>query len=457
MAYNESFPADDEYLADFPSGAREQFRALKEDAIVNAGTINGLNTGNNKGDIPINNGKKNENLNAALLDGKSSNDFAAKDHEHDTVTTDKNGFMLNTDKKKLDEIENNAEVNQDAFAMIKVGDVTIQADDKQDTIEFLAGDNIDIIANAENDRITFSITEKIESAVNADIAKKANVAEKDINEQKIEETYIKNIELQEKNIIVTKGNDSNFECNIGSVIDDSLDNHNNDENAHKSLIDELKSIMSNSGINILLRNKSYNVGDIAYSAKITSTTHLASKLYLECIQEGTTGTEDITLSNINLNDEITDGTAKFKVYDVGLQSLPVGSIYQSTIATSPENLFGGTWEAMPAGRVLLAQGKSSWGTTYNAGSTGGEATHQLTVGELPTVTPEGAIALNVWANDTVAIVNGGHTFSGSSDRFDYRKPSISGTASFTGKPFGSNQAHNNIQPYISCYIWKRVS
>ena len=37
------------------------------------------------------------------------------------------------------------------------------------------------------------------------------------------------------------------------------------------------------------------------------------------------------------------------------------------------------------------------------------------VGELPTVTPEGAIALNVWANDTVAIVNGGHTFSGSSD------------------------------------------
>ena len=239
--------------------------------------------------------------------------------------------------------------------------------------------------------------------------------------------------------------------------EEAFTKHNDDETAHENLVNMLKEIIENSGINILKRKKSYNVGDIAYSTKITSTTHLASKLYLECIQAGTTGTEEPTLTNIGLNDEITDGAAKFKVYDVGLQSLPVGSIYQSTIATGPEELFGGTWEAMPAGRVLLAQGQSDWGTNYTAGSTGGEATHQLTVGELPTVTPKGAIALNVWANDTVAIVNGGHTFSGSSDRFDYRKPSISGTASFTGKPFGSNQAHNNIQPYISCYIWKRIS
>ena len=41
---------------------------------------------------------------------------------------------------------------------------------------------------------------------------------------------------------------------------------------------------------------------------------------------------------------------------------PVGSIYMSTVSTNPATLFGfGTWEAMPAGRVLLAQGKSSWG------------------------------------------------------------------------------------------------
>ncbi|WP_303997729.1 hypothetical protein, partial [Megamonas hypermegale] len=184
--------------------------------------------------------------------------------------------------------------------------------------------------------------------------------------------------------------DTNTENLIASAIETHDDNedaheaaftqHNNDENAHQILMNTIRELIENSGINILKRNKAYNVGDIAYSTKITSTTHLASKLYLECIEAGTSRATEPTLTNVNLNDEITDGTAKFKVYDVGLQSRPVGNIYQSTNATSPAELFGGTWEEMPAGRVLLAQGQSDWGTNYAAGSTGGEATHQLTVG-----------------------------------------------------------------------------
>ena len=81
---------------------------------------------------------------------------------------------------------------------------------------------------------------------------------------------------------------------------------------------------------------------------------------------------------------VRNAIAKFApMLDTMKKIYPVGSIYMSTVSTNPATLFGfGTWEAMPAGRVLLAQGKSSWETTYNAGSTGGEATHQLTVGEL---------------------------------------------------------------------------
>lgn len=59
---------------------------------------------------------------------------------------------------------------------------------------------------------------------------------------------------------------------------------------------------------------------------------------------------------------------------------PVGSIYMSVNATSPSTLFGGTW-AKIEGRFLL--GSSSG---YSLGATGGEATHTLTVGEIPSHT-----------------------------------------------------------------------
>lgn len=246
--------------------------------------------------------------------------------------------------------------------------------------------------------------------------------------------------------------------------EEAFTKHNDDETAHENLVNMLKEIIENSGINILKRKKSYNVGDIAYSTKITSTTHLASKLYLECIQAGTTGTEEPTLTNIGLNDEITDGAAKFKVYDVGLQSLPVGSIYQSTIATSPEELFGGTWEAMPAGRVLLAQGKSDWGTTYEAGSSGGEATHQLTVGELPahnhsasTNTTGSHAHTYTWRN-----YQGWAGSKSATSVWENTATNNTGSAgehshTVTINNTGSNQAHNNLQPYIAVYIWKRTA
>ena len=144
---------------------------------------------------------------------------------------------------------------------------------------------------------------------------------------------------------------------------------------------------------------------------------------------------------------------------------PVGSIYMSTVSTNPATLFGfGTWEAMPAGRVLLAQGKSSWGTTYNAGSTGGEATHQLTVGEMPSHNHSGS-------TNTTGVHT--HTFTVTSEEIgnDSNKPTVgynnagTYTTSSAGNHShtvtinntGSNTAHNNMMPYISVYMWKRTA
>ena len=147
---------------------------------------------------------------------------------------------------------------------------------------------------------------------------------------------------------------------------------------------------------------------------------------------------------------------------------PVGSIYMSTVSTNPATLFGfGTWEAMPAGRVLLAQGKSSWGTTYNAGSTGGEATHTLTVGEMPSHNHK---VITNTAGDHTHIYKYTNGFaspsnSGSLTRQEWLRPvenidtSIAGNHSHTViiNNTGSGNAHNNLQPYVSCYIWKRVN
>lgn len=160
---------------------------------------------------------------------------------------------------------------------------------------------------------------------------------------------------------------------------------------------------------------------------------------------------------------VRNAIAKFApMLDTMKKIYPVGSIYMSTVSTNPATLFGfGTWEAMPAGRVLLAQGKSSWGTTYNAGSTDGEATHQLTVGELPQHTHTASTNTTGSHAHTYRTFYGttGYGPDGSSDREKTINTGSSGnhTHTVTINNTGSNQAHNNLQPYIAVYIWKRTA
>ena len=59
------------------------------------------------------------------------------------------------DKTKLTNISANAEVNQNAFSNVKVGNTTVAADSKTDTLNLVAGSNkVTITANADNDTIT---------------------------------------------------------------------------------------------------------------------------------------------------------------------------------------------------------------------------------------------------------------------------------------------------------------
>lgn len=192
--FDENFPQDDSYISDFPAGARKQNKALKDEQIVDAGKLQGLIPSNENGQIPINNGNENINLNAGMLNGKTSSDFAPKSHSHDTATQSSNGYMSNADKRKLDGIASGAEVNQNAFANVKVGSTTIQADAKQDTLELAAGTNISLVGDANNDKVTIGVTGKVASASQADNATNATNATKatqDKNGLQIDTNYLK--------------------------------------------------------------------------------------------------------------------------------------------------------------------------------------------------------------------------------------------------------------------------
>ena len=224
-----------------------------------------------------------------------------------------------------------------------------------------------------------------------------------------------------------------------------------------------------------------------------------------------------------------------RVLGGGINAYPVGSIYMSVMATSPADIFGGTWEALDQGRVLIGAGSA-----HPAGETGGTETVTLTTAQIPShkhtasfsgdcdsagshshdfseatfsipsggghshgrgtmnITGGGFSVFNEadskgqsgafyastnsssnkrgnggsqaananyresfdasrsWTGSTSSVthghsitVTGGTGIAGSHDH------TITGTVTINST--GSGQAHNNMPPYLSVYMWKRTA
>lgn len=136
---------------------------------------------------------------------------------------------------------------------------------------------------------------------------------------------------------------------------------------------------------------------------------------------------------------------------------PVGAIYMSVNNTNPSTLFGGTWVAWGAGKVPV--GVNSSETEFNTvEKTGGEKTHTLTTNEMPahnhpyqyTVTGSGGGVNNIYGFGYIASANGTLITTDG-------VPPTTGELRFGTKNRGGDQAHNNLQPYITCYMWKRTA
>lgn len=183
---------------------------------------------------------------------------------------------------------------------------------------------------------------------------------------------------------------------------------------------------------------------------------------------------------------IGDGSTAIK----DLQSLilnavyPVDSIYMSVNPANPSTLFGGTWIAWGSGKVPVgvSANDSDFATVEK---TGGEKKHQLTKNEMPnhqhigqyrytrTYTdhaqkpidpPTQALEVNQGTRevevqykvikDNVSTTTYHPSGSGPTNDIFYSEKV---TSTYGVADDGGDIPHNNLQPYITCYMWKRTA
>lgn len=162
-------------------------------------------------------------------------------------------------------------------------------------------------------------------------------------------------------------------------------------------------------------------------------------------------------------------------------SYPIGAIYISTIGIDPKEFFGGQWERLKDAFLLAS------GDKYSPGLTGGESEHTLTESEMPIHKHNNTI--NVSANQAshdhviysgdgseakAAGLGYGYCYAiGGADNdkstaiarsktgtgqklMDTSTPAISVYYTIENELVGNNQSHNNMPPFISVYMWKRI-
>lgn len=169
---------------------------------------------------------------------------------------------------------------------------------------------------------------------------------------------------------------------------------------------------------------------------------------------------------------------------------PIGSIYISTNETSPQTLFGGNWEKIE-GKFLLGSS-----VNHSLGETGGEETHSLTEDELAIHThiqnshnhtqvehnhsqnshnhTQNAHHHTLTGAMTVGLQSGSKLRVGEGTKSDKKytndTTATNKSATATNKPTkavnnptvatnqntGKGYGHNNMPPFLSVNIWKRI-
>ena len=186
----------------------------------------------------------------------------------------------------------------------------------------------------------------------------------------------------------------------------------------------------------LLDGCTANTAELNYVDIATLGTVEASKAVTADSNKDITGIRNLTVTGTITNSSI------ISLSDV----YPVGSIYiNAAVSTNPGTLLGfGTWVAFGSGRTMV--GLDAAQTEFNTlEETGGAKTHTLTLSEIPSHRHE------VGSKDSTA-GNGG---SFEEEFVEEYGDTTNGPAVPTSYQ-GGGSAHNNLQPYIVVYMWKRT-
>lgn len=124
---------------------------------------------------------------------------------------------------------------------------------------------------------------------------------------------------------------------------------------------------------------------------------------------------------------------------------PIGSVYISLTETNPGTYLKGTWEQFGQGRTLIGVGAGNDGTNtqeFEVNTIGGEYKHKLVIDEIP------SHAHKYYSPIVQEVAPSTNTSTYGNYCKDYKIDSDS---------VGGDGYHNNVQPYITVYFWKRVN
>lgn len=170
----------------------------------------------------------------------------------------------------------------------------------------------------------------------------------------------------------------------------------------------------------------------AINLKITGVSNDLSNFKTETDTRFTTKEELTSLINTTIDNTINS------IY-------PIGSVYISLTETNPGTYLKGTWEQFGQGRTLIGVGTGNDGTNtqkFEVNTTGGEYKHKLVIDEIP------SHCHKYYSPIIQEVTPSSNTSTYGNYNKDYKIDSDS---------VGGDGYHNNVQPYITVYFWKRVN